>query len=226
MKKQWIKFFGLIVVICILLHIFIGELCVVPSDSMYPTILAGDRLWMNYATYGARLPRRFADIPLFNVFTWIAPLRKADEKIDWGYHRMKGWRMPEIGDIVVFESPDQQHPLLVKRIAGILNPEDTVTVNENNFENMSRIIENEGRKIFKRNGSLCIDDREDSIFIVKQPLYEMRGDNKHNSHDSRYFGYIPYSNVKGRINFMFYSIDSEKKGFLRIRWNSFFKRIK
>jgi signal peptidase I len=192
---------------------------------MYPAILAGDRLWIDYTTYGARLPRRFADIPLFNVFTWIAPLRKADEKIDWGYRRMKGRRMPRIGDIAVFESPEQQYVLLVKRIAGILKPGDTVTVNDSNFENMSRIIENEGQKIFKRDGSFYIDGRKDSIFIVKQPLCEMRGDNKNNSHDSRYFGYIPYSSITGRMNFVFYSIDSEKQGFLRVRWNSFFKSI-
>ncbi|MDR2776415.1 MAG: signal peptidase I [Tannerella sp.] len=224
--KRRIKFFGLLILICMILRVFVGEVCAVPSDSMYPAILAGDRLWIDYTTYGARLPRRFADIPLFNVFTWIAPLRKADEKIDWGYRRIRGRRMPEIGDMAVFESPERQNVLLVKRITNILNAGDTVVVNENNFENMRRIVENEGQRIFKRNGTLYIDGRKDSVFIVKQPLYEMRGDNTQQSHDSRNFGYIPYSNITGRIKFVFYSIDNGKKGFQKIRWNSFFKSAK
>jgi signal peptidase I len=180
---------------------------------MYPAILTGDRLWIDYATYGARLPRRFADIPLLNIFTWIAPLRKADEKINWGNRRAPGRRMPRIGDIAVFESPEQADVLLVKRIAGILNPGDTVVINDSNFNSAARIVKNEGQKIFKRNNSIYIDGRKDSTFIVKQTLYEMRGDNQSNSHDSRYFGYIPCSSIKGRISFGLYSIDSEKTGF-------------
>jgi signal peptidase I len=224
--KKWLKIFGLIIAVCIVVRVFIGEPCTVPSDSMYPAILPGDRLWIDYTTYGGRLPRRWADIPLLNVFTWIDPLRKADEKIDRGYRRMKGRRMPKIGDMAVFESPEQQYVLLVKRIAHISNPGDTIVVNESNFKNMSRIIENEGRKIFKIHDSIYIDGRKDSIFIAKQPLYEMRGDNHQNSRDSRFFGYIPYSSITGRTNFVFYSMDNEKKKFLKIRWDRFFKTIK
>jgi signal peptidase I len=224
--KKWLKIFGLIVAVCVVVRVFIGEPCTVPSDSMYPAILPGDRLWIDYTPYGARLPRRMADIPLVNAFTWIDPLRKADEKIDWGYHRMKGRRMPEIGDMAVFESPEQQYVLLVKRIAHIINTGDTIVVNDGNFENMSRIIKNEGREILKIGDSLYIDGRQDSIFIASQPLYEMRGDNHQNSHDSRFFGYIPYSSITGRTIFVFYSMDNEKQGLLRIRWNSFFKTIK
>ena len=54
----------------------------------------------------------------------------------------------------------------------------------------------------------------------------MLGDNSKNSYDSREFGYIPYKSVVGRIHFVFYSIDSDKALFNKIRWNSFFKTIK
>ena len=57
----------------------IGEPCTVPSGSMEPTLLCGDRLWINKLAYGGRFPSRWADIPLLNVFTWIRPLRLADE---------------------------------------------------------------------------------------------------------------------------------------------------
>ena len=51
-----------------------------PSGSMEPTLLCGDRLWINKLAYGGRFPSRWADIPLLNVFTWIRPLRLADEE--------------------------------------------------------------------------------------------------------------------------------------------------
>jgi signal peptidase I len=86
---------------------------------MYPAILAGDRMWIDYTVYGARLPRRFADIPIVNVFTWIKPLREADQRMDWGYKRLKGKRQPKAGDIAVFESPEFPHPLVVKRIDSV-----------------------------------------------------------------------------------------------------------
>jgi signal peptidase I len=104
---------------CIFFRVFVGEPCVVPSGSMQPAILPGDRMWIDHATYGALLPRRFADIPLLNAFTWIAPLRRADERLDWGYARMKGLRKPRRGDIAVFQSPEIPHPLVVKRIDSI-----------------------------------------------------------------------------------------------------------
>ena len=54
----------LLVFICVFIRIVIGEPCVVPSGSMEPTLLCGDRLWINKLAYGGRLPKRWADIPL------------------------------------------------------------------------------------------------------------------------------------------------------------------
>jgi signal peptidase I len=193
--KKGLKFFGIGLLFVICLRIFIGEHCIVPSDSMYPTILAGDRLWMDYATYGARLPRRFADIPLLNAFTWIGPLRRADERWDWGEHRMPGRRMPQTGDMVVFDSPEVPYLLLVKRIAEIKNIGDTIHVG-------------------------------DSVIVCEQPYYKMLGDNSKNSHDSRYFGYIPYSSVKGRIKIVLYSIDPDKPFYKAFRWGSLLRWLR
>ena len=70
----------LLVFVCVFIRIAVGKPCVVPSGSMEPTLLCGDRLWINKLAYGGRLPKRWADIPLLNVFTWIRPLRIADEQ--------------------------------------------------------------------------------------------------------------------------------------------------
>ncbi len=94
----------LLVFVCVFIRIAVGKPCVVPSGSMEPTLLCGDRLWINKLAYGGRLPKRWADIPLLNVFTWIRPLRIADEQNHWKYFRLPGFTQPQLGDIVVFNS--------------------------------------------------------------------------------------------------------------------------
>lgn len=132
---------------CIFIRLFIGEPCTVPSDSMYPTILPGDRLWIDYTVYGARLPRRFADIPVINVFTWIKPLREIDRQNNWGENRMKGRRLPQINDVVVFKSPEYPNPLLVKRVSKIKTVGDTIAINAANYKIMENMIREEGGSI-------------------------------------------------------------------------------
>jgi len=149
----------------IALRLFVGEVCAVPSASMSPTIIVGDRLWIDKTSYGARLPRRFVDIPLLNVFTWIKPLRLADEKNDWGFNRLSCIRTPHLGDLAVFESPEFPCPLLVKRIAVKYNSGDTIVINSENYNIMHTIVLNEGHEINLRNDSIQPDVRIYSKFF-------------------------------------------------------------
>ena len=64
------KFIIGILLLCCFIRMVIGEPCTVPSGSMEPTLLCGDRLWINKLAYGGRFPSRWADIPLLNVFTY------------------------------------------------------------------------------------------------------------------------------------------------------------
>ena len=226
-----IKYFGKIfipslIVVIIVLRMFVGEVCSVPSGSMYPTIIIGDRMWIDKTTYGARLPRRFADIPILNVFTWIKPLRMADEENDWGNRRLRGKRMPRVGDLAVFESPSFPHPLLVKRIADRWKSGDTLVVNLDNFDPMYKVVLEEGKQIFLRSDTIFIDGKPDSILVLSQPYYYMLGDNRKNSIDSRSFGYIPYSAVVGRMNLVLFSINTDKRFIDMVRWDRTVKVIK
>lgn len=108
-----------IFLIIILSRIFVGEVCNVSSPSMEPTILSGDYLWIDKMTYGARFPQRWADIPIINIFTWIKPLRIADQRNNWRYRRVWGIKEPQCGDLIVFNSPENNNTLLVKRITRI-----------------------------------------------------------------------------------------------------------
>jgi signal peptidase I len=124
--KNIILFFAVIVALAIVIRTGIGEPCKVSSASMEPAIRTNEWLWINKFTYGGRLPERWADIPLINGFTHITSWREADAKRNWGYHRLPRWKKPAIGDIAVFNNPENTETLLVKRIAEIKQQGDTV----------------------------------------------------------------------------------------------------
>ena len=124
--KRWRKYtlFGLtILTLAIFIRTVIGEPCKVPSASMEPAIRPGQWLWIDKLSYGGRLPERWADIPLINGFTHIAALRNADAQNYWGYRRFPGFTKPKVGDIVVFNSLENNEQLLVKRITEIKSEE-------------------------------------------------------------------------------------------------------
>ena len=134
----------LLVFVCVFIRIAVGKPCVVPSGSMEPTLLCGDRLWINKLAYGGRLPKRWADIPLLNVFTWIRPLRIADEQNHWKYFRLPGFTQPQLGDIVVFNSPMDERVWLVKRITHIIPQGDTLAINKETLNSYRSLIIREG----------------------------------------------------------------------------------
>lgn len=75
------------------------------------------------------------------------------------------------------------------------------------------------------NGKLYIDGKEQSHYTFKQNYYFMMGDNRHNSLDSRYWGFVPEDHVVGKAFFIWLSIDRNADFLDKIRWSRFFKLI-
>lgn len=139
-SKQLIKLFLFVFLLVVPLRLWIGEPCRVPSGSMENTILQGDWLWIDKVSYGGLLPKRWADIPLLNIFTWIAPLREADEQIKWKYRRLPGFTQPKTSDLIVFHSPENERFLLIKRLIG--QPGDSINIENGELEiNRHSVIE-------------------------------------------------------------------------------------
>jgi signal peptidase I len=82
---------------------------------------------------------------------------------------------------------------------------------------------NENVKIEK--GKLFIDGKEVTEYTFKQNYYFMMGDNRHNSLDSRYWGFVPEDHIVGKAFFIWLSIDRNASFLNKIRWSRFFKLI-
>ena len=215
----------LFILFCLFIRIAVGELCIVPSGSMEPTLLCGDRVWIDKITYGARFPARWADIPVINVFTWIRPLRKMDRNTHWKYRRLPGIGYPEVGDIVVFNSPESTDQLLVKRITRIKKKNDTLHVRRDNYLFLRKLIAEEGCDVRMGKRSVYINGICDSIYRLKRTYYYVEGDNSADSRDSRCFGYIPETLIVGKFNYVLFSVNNLGNKGKKIRFGRFFYKI-
>jgi signal peptidase I len=92
----------------------------------------------------------------------------------------------------------------------------------------------EGNENVKIQGNkILIDDKEISNYTFKQNYYFMMGDNRHNSEDSRFWGFVPEDHILGKALFIWMSIEQLQEGrivpeggfFTRIRWKRLFTVI-
>lgn len=102
----------------------------------------------------------------------------------------------------------------------------TVAINKETLPFYRRIITvYEGNKLEEKGGKIYINDREAINYTFKQDYYWMMGDNRHNSEDSRYWGFVPFDHVVGKPVFIWWSIDPNipwSKAIDKIRWDRLF----
>ena len=77
----------------------------------------------------------------------------------------------------------------------------------------------EGNKLEIRDGKIFINDQEAREYTFKMDYYWMQGDNRHNSADSRYWGFVPEDHIVGKPIFIWWSSDPDHSGIGGIRWN-------
>lgn len=70
------------------------------------------------------------------------------------------------------------------------------------------IVDYEGHELKKLNGKVVIDGQETNTYTFEKDYYFMMGDNRHNSEDSRFWGYVPEDHIVGRPLFVFFSYES------------------
>jgi len=215
---SWMRSLGMALVLFIIIRTFLLEAFQIPSGSMERTLLAGDFLFVNKAVYGAQIPGTNARLPGFNT--------------------------PHRGDVIVFAYPKDPTLSYVKRVIG--TPGDIVEMKQGQVYVNGRAIE---EPYVQRKDPL--HDGFDPEFnwqreYLVRPTDEQRrryhptrdtwgplrvpdgkyfvlGDNRDNSADSRYWGYVDASAVKGRPLVVYFSYNRETSDALPwltdIRWS-------
>lgn len=103
-----------------------------------------------------------------------------------------------------------------------------IKVNEENLAMYGSTIQNyEGHDAIEINtDKLKINGKQVDTYTFKKDYYFMMGDNRHNSADSRYWGFVPEDHIVGEASFIWMSWDSNARFLNKIRWNRLFKGIR
>lgn len=216
--EQARSFFPLLLIV-VIIRSFLYEPFKVPTGSLEPTVLPGDFIVANKYTYGLRMPI-WGDI--------ILPISK-----------------PARGDIAIFHIPVDNKTWLVKRVIGL--PGDKISyVNRklsiNDKELEYKFIKDKEdtddgqrywpveeyeedllgvkHKIFISPERQSIDFKD---LVVPEGHYFMMGDNRDNSDDSRYWGYVPFENLEGKAVMIWFSWD--QYSWSNFRWDRIGTRL-
>lgn len=240
------------IVLAVLIRGFIFEPFKIPSESMVPTLLVGDHIFVKRYAYGLRIP-----------FTkkWLAEF---DD--------------PQRGDVVVFSFPEDEDVDFIKRVAGVpgdkvamrsgqlfingkkaefeelvlegkdpanrchmkLSPETEKLLeprftpypyykNIRSYETRLETIA-EGRVHLTQRSKVMPIDSDFELTVPPRNFFVL-GDNRDQSQDSRFWGFVPRENLKGKAEYVWLSLNYEgvscpsDVGFFKIRWDRFGRKI-
>ena len=133
--------------------------------------------------------------------------------MEFAYQNMPGTTFPY--DTMHHWTADNFGPLFIPKRGSVL------TLTPQNIEIYRRlIITYEGNKMEENNGRYIINGKETNTYTCKLNYYWMMGDNRHRSQDSRYWGFVPETNIVGKASLIWFSWEGGP------RWNRLFKTIK
>ena len=211
------------VALALLIRTFIFQPFKIPSGSMIPTLIVGDHLLVNKFIYGTKIP--LTDKVIFPI-----------EKI-------------KRGEVIVFTYPNTEHDpskngiYYIKRVVGI--PGDSIDLDERQLViNGEKVpLEYTGSYIDDRNGEQFDEYNEDlfgynhpvifrkgrestnkgsfiPVSVVPEGFVFVMGDNRDNSQDSRFWGFVPEENIAGKAFLIHWSWDFDSPDIKnKVRWN-------
>ena len=91
------------------------------------------------------------------------------------------------------------------------------------YERPIRVYEH--NNLVVKNNRIYINGKPANSYTFKMDYYWMMGDNRHNSEDSRYWGFVPEDHIVGKPIFIWWSSDPDRHGFSGIRWNRLFRWV-
>jgi len=200
--KEYIEPIAIAILIALFIRTFIVQAFKIPSSSMEPTLQVGDHLLVTKFIYGIKIPF---------IKTKYFPLKN-----------------PQRGDIIVFVYPKDRSKDFIKRVIGTEG--EKVEILHNKIYINDRLIEDPwGHYYDERTPSLKYPqpmERFGPIVVPKKSLFVL-GDNRDNSQDSRFWGFVSETEVKGKALIIYFSWDRYAQSLLeKVRWVRFGKLIR
>jgi signal peptidase I len=177
------------ILIAVVVRTFVVQAFKIPSRSMVPTLLVGDHILVNKFIYGVKVPfLRKTIIPITN---------------------------PQRGDIVVFIYPNDRSKDYIKRVIGVSGDKIEIK-NKIIFINGKQYSDAYG--IYSDNviypGSMQPRDNFGPVTVPPESLFVM-GDNRDESADSRFWGFVDLKDVEGKAFIIYWSWNREE---INLRW--------
>jgi len=175
--------------IALVIRTFVIQAFKIPSGSMIPTLLVGDHILVNKFLLGTPVDIPFTNITLF---------------------RMPGLRKAQRGDVIVFKYPEDPKRDFIKRVIGVGG--DVVMAKDKNvYVNDRKLIEPYTQHVDEEIKPGQFDKRDNfgPVVVPKGGVFVM-GDNRDQSYDSRFWGFVPDSEIKGKAVIIYWSWDGDK----------------
>ena len=205
--REYFETIVIAVVLALFMRTFVVQAFKIPTGSMEPNLLVGDHL-------------------LVNKFVFAPTLSSAERAV---------LPMTDIrrGDIVVFKYPEDPERDFIKRVIGLSG--ETIELKDRQIRVNGRAIQEPYAHYLPRpagsaGGEVTTGDvreRYGPVVVPAGSVFVM-GDNRDNSQDSRYWGFLPKENIKGKALMIYWSFDSSEGGlnlFTQTRWARILQQI-
>jgi signal peptidase I len=173
--REWVESIVIAFVLAMFIRTFFFQAFKIPSGSMKPTLIEGDRLLVNKLRYGP-------EVPLVNK-------------------RIPGFSHPQRGDVVVFIYPEDRKRDFIKRLIALGG--DTVEIRDGDIYINGRLQTDPRMKniyYYNRGDYGKVNER----VTVPKGYYFVLGDNSGSSHDSRYWGFVGEGDLIGRAELIYW----------------------
>jgi signal peptidase I len=187
--REWVESLAFTIIFVLVFTSYIAQATQVPTESMKPTILVGDHFFLDKLAFPANYPESIRS---------FLPRRSVER-----------------GDIVAFKSPTDGNIPFVKRVIGL--PGDTVEVRNKDLY-INGTVMDEPYKIHVDSTTYSSDSwtpeelkiRDNYGPVTVPPdSYFVMGDNRDNSNDSRYWGFVSWDEIIGMPLFVYWSYESD-----------------
>jgi signal peptidase I len=195
--REYVEAIGIAILLALFIRTFVVQAFKIPSGSMLPTLLIGDHLLVNKFIYGIKIP--FSG-------KLLVPIKD-----------------PESGDIIVFKFPRDRSIDYIKRVVGV--PGDRIEVKDKKLYRNGKRAEDPHAHFSSTTVLPASVSPKDNFGPVTVPegKYFVMGDNRDNSSDSRFWGFVDTSDVLGKAFIIYWSWDIDEpllsvERFTSIRW--------